>query len=523
MIAIDLYNVCPFLTVVSVVLFCIEGKKVNKTKKNTAQHISLLRDTTRMNSTTQLNRTKRGEVYQLPDNKFTFVCVHCLKEFQHFTEFTLHVQIHLHLSLKQELPEPSVDFDKLANKSASVSTKGQLIASSNIKVIDESDDDFEFMNHVETECKDESSSSVESDCRKTKKTVNGRKFECFICHKQLASLFVVRRHMTIHKHNDLKCKNCDIKFRTSRYYERHNCMSHPNRRKFVSQMPVIEERIEKVRIYECAVCKRIFRDRRQLQNHMTKHKQSPCLCLICGKLFTGDRTLSRHMKLHNSSDESHPCTECGRKFKQRRYLLDHNRKVHNLYADEGQAICEICDQQFQNKRLLQIHKQTHPFVEKRNFPCTMCSHSAKCAYDLRRHIETHSIENRSFECPICHRKLLPRYANDHMKSHDLTRSFECKECGKQFTRAKTLKRHENTHQKTLGNGPTFKCDVCSKLFARMDGLLRHRRRHSVAMNFHCRICNKGFIEQKSFLFHEANHTKGLAKGNVTVADQIQSK
>lgn len=239
---------------------------------------------------------------------------------------------------------------------------------------------------------------------------------------------------------------------------------------------------------------------------MTKHKQSPCLCLICGRLFSGDRTLNRHMKLHSSSVETHPCTECGRTFKQRRYLLDHNRKVHNLYADEGVSICDICDQQFENKRLLQIHRQTHPYVEKRKFPCTMCSHSAKCAYDLRRHIETHSIENRSFECPVCHRKLLPRYANDHMKSHDSTRNFECKECGKQFKRAMALKRHQNTHQ--TDRGPTFKCDVCPKFFVRMDGLLRHRRRHDVAMNFHCRICQKGFIEQKSFLLHEANHTKG---------------
>lgn len=441
------------------------------------------------------DRAKRGEVYQLSNtHEFIFVCVHCSNEFQ-FTEFTLHVQMHL------------VDFAKLENESDTVTTEGPSIAPANIKVFDESDDDFESASPFELAFKEESSSSTDSNCRKKAKNGNGRKFECFICHKKLASCFVVKRHMKTHRHNDLKCKNCNTKFRTSRYYERHHCMSHPNRSKFVSQMAITDAPVGKVRIYECAACKRICRDRRQLQNHMTKHKQSPCLCLICGKLFSGDRTLSRHMKLHDASDETHNCTECGRKFKQRRYLLDHNRKVHNLYAD-GEANCDICNQQFQNKRLLYIHKQTHPYVEKRNFPCTLCNHAAKCAYDLRRHIETHNLENRSFECPICHRKLLPRYANDHMRSHNSTRSFECQECGKQFNRAKTLKRHQNTHQTDAGSKPTFKCDVCPTNFARMDGLLRHRRRHDVAMNYHCRICNKGFIEQKSFLFHEANHTKG---------------
>ncbi len=464
-----------------------------------------------------MNRTKRGEVYQLSNNKFTFVCIHCPNEFQHFAEFTLHVQTHLHDVKQSRLHSSSEDsLNKLEKQSSSLPLIAPSnVVRSNIKVGDESDDDFEFTtNHIESECKEEMSTDDNDGdkCRNKRIVTNKKKFECFICHKKLASCFVTKRHMLkVHRLDDLKCKNCKKKFRTSRYYERHNCLAHPNRTTFVSQKPIVDEPIEQVRVYECAVCKRIFRDRRQLQSHMTKHKQSPCLCLICGKLFSGDRTLGRHMKLHDSTSESHPCTECGRKFKQRRYLLDHNRKVHNLYADDGLSICEICNEQFQNKRSLQIHMQTHPYVQKRKFPCSMCNHSATCAYDLKRHIETHSIENRSFECSICHRKLLPRYANDHMKTHDLARTFECNECGKLFKRAKTLKRHQSIHETKAERRTSFKCDVCSNEYARMDGLLRHRRKHNVAMNYHCRICNKGFIEQKSFLFHEANHTKGNFK------------
>lgn len=450
-----------------------------------------------------MNRTKRGEVYQLPNNKFTFVCVHCSNEFQHFGEFTLHVQTHLELDIKPFTLQP---FPIDSDDNSSSKQIGQL-TSNDIKVFQESDDDV--TNQTGCEYDVEWSTSENGDCPRNRKSTVEKKFECFVCHKKLATRFGVQRHlMKVHRHDDLKCKYCKTKFRTSRYFERHNCMAHPDRSKFVSQMPIVEP-IEPVRSYECAVCKRVFRDRRQLQSHLAKHKQTPCLCLICGKLFSGDRTLGRHMKLHDATSESHPCKECNKKFKQRRYLLDHNRKVHNLFVDDGPSICETCNQQFPNKRQLHIHMQTHPIVKVRKFPCTMCNHSAKCAYDLRRHIETHSIENRSFECPICHRKLLPRYANDHMRSHDNTRSFECNECGAQFKRAKTLKRHQNTHRTTVENKSTFKCDVCSTVFARMDGLLRHRRRHSVPMNYHCRVCNKGFLEQKSFLFHEANHTKGL--------------
>lgn len=235
------------------------------------------------------------------------------------------------------------------------STKEQLIAPNNIKQLDESDDnDYDFTDHfTEPAHKVESSTSEDGNMRKRWTSSKRKNFECFICHKKLTSSFVVKRHMTkIHRHDDLKCQYCNTKFRTSRYYERHNCMSHPDRAKFVSQMPIVMDKQNgPVRTYECTVCKRVFSARRQLQSHMTKHKQSPCLCLICGKLFSGDRTLARHMKLHDAISETHPCTECGRKFKQRRYLLDHNRKVHNLYADEGPLTCESCDQQFGKRRL----------------------------------------------------------------------------------------------------------------------------------------------------------------------------
>lgn len=139
-----------------------------------------------MNLTTQLNRIKRGEIFQLPNNKFSFVCVHCLKEFEHFTEFTLHVQKHLN---DVEFRACSVELVKIQTDSSNTSIGGPLIDSKNIKVLDESDDDFEFTNHVETEYKDESSASTTTEDTK-KPTVTTHRFECFICHKKLAGTYV---------------------------------------------------------------------------------------------------------------------------------------------------------------------------------------------------------------------------------------------------------------------------------------------------------------------------------------------
>lgn len=173
----------------------------------------------------------------------------------------------------------------------------------------------------------------------------------------------------------------------------------------------------------------------------------------------------------------------------------------------------------------------HPFEETRNFICTICNHAARNAYNLRRHMQTHS-NDRSFECPICQKTFHPRYAKDHMKSHDkCARKFKCPDCGKKFKRKYALKQHSYQH----GGAPEHKCDICGRCFARTDKLLRHRRRHGIPLNYHCKstftfisgtngffsllfiekyifffyfkVCLKGFISQKSYLLHESSHMK----------------
>lgn len=196
-------------------------------------------------------------------------------------------------------------------------------------------------------------------------------------------------------------------------------------------------------------------------------------------------------------------------FKIRQYLLRHRRKDHNLYADNTPPVCQICGATFDKKSLLYEHMKIHPFEETRNFICTICNHAAKNAYNLRRHLETHSVD-RSWTCPVvsCKKTFHPRYAKDHMKSHTCPRKYKCPECGKKFKRKYALKQHSYQH----GGAPEHKCDICDKAFARTDKLLRHRRRHGIPLNYHCKICLKGFISEKSYLLHESSHKKSQTTG-----------
>lgn len=344
-------------------------------------------------------------------------------------------------------------------------------------------------------------------------------FECFECHKMFNhnQFRAMKDHIQSHQFANLHCILCNKKFKEYRFYRLHMLNIHPqgidlNNENQLQQEPVdYREKPVKTTYWECYLCQKNFRERRLLRSHYKLHVQQPRLCLMCGIFCSSATSLSRHMKLHDSDEtKSHLCTICGKGFKIRQYLLRHNRKEHQLWADNTPPICQICGAFFDKKSLLYEHMKSHPFEETRNFICKICNHAAKNAYNLKRHMQTHS-NDRSFECSICQKTFHPRYAKDHMKSHTEARKHKCPDCGKKFKRKYALKQHMYQH----GGGPEHKCDICGRAFARTDKLLRHRRRHGIPLNYHCKVCLKGFISHKSYLLHESSHLKSETTTDAT--------
>lgn len=338
-------------------------------------------------------------------------------------------------------------------------------------------------------------------------------FECVYCHETFKHHRQLVSHMLIHSSGHLNCVMCDKKFKMQSSYQLHMVKIHGNDAAPIKSetsttanantIPFNYREKPLISSFECYMCQKNFRERRQLRNHMKIHVQQPRLCLLCGILCSGSTSMNRHMKLHYPDEtKSHICTICGKGFKIRQYMLRHRRKEHQVWADNQYPTCQVCGAKFDKKSLLHEHMKTHPFEETRNFICTICNHAARNSYNLRRHMLTHNQE-RSFECNICHKTFRDVYAKDHMKTHEDIRKHKCTVCSKKFKRAYALKQHMYQH----GGAPEHNCDICGKGFSRTDKLLRHRRRHGIPLNYHCRICSKGFISQKSFELHEMGHLK----------------
>ncbi|CAG9539151.1 unnamed protein product [Cercopithifilaria johnstoni] len=138
-------------------------------------------------------------------------------------------------------------------------------------------------------------------------------------------------------------------------------------------------------------------------HELTHNNIRPFKCEQCGKNFTRNHSLKKHVNIHKCSSEKLYSTSSN---------LNRNKSTH----DEVRRFkCEICDKAFKGRHCLMRHMKTH--TDEKTEKCNLCDKAFKHRSALQRHKLTH--ENAL---------------------------FECKQCGKNFTRIHNLKKHMNTHK-----------------------------------------------------------------------------
>ncbi|VEL07190.1 unnamed protein product [Protopolystoma xenopodis] len=115
--------------------------------------------------------------------------------------------------------------------------------------------------------------------------------------------------------------------------------------------------------------------------------------------------------------------------------------------------CRRCRQKFPSRSLLTNHKCQLVQTGDTN-QCVMCNRNFPTAWQLRRHILTHT-KSRTLQCSLCD----ARFAQSatlarHMITHLKSRSHKCADCGLLFSQKAMLVRHSNRmHCATQSKSP----------------------------------------------------------------------
>uniref|UniRef100_A0A3B3UWS9 Zinc finger protein 142 n=2 Tax=Poecilia latipinna TaxID=48699 RepID=A0A3B3UWS9_9TELE len=290
------------------------------------------------------------------------------------------------------------------------------------------------------------------------------------------------------------------------------------------------------RTHACPKCRRCFKMRSHLQEHLRLHFPDPSLqCPTCDCFFTSQSKLRIH-RLREAGEKAHRCHLCDYSAVERNAVRRHVASRHPEEADSSQSfLCPACSQSFLHSRALKAHMKTHN-IRRDGAPVACfqdgCSFQSSQSKDLIRHAaEEHGIRAAACRHHACSAVFkCDADMEDHYRTH---LAYRCSDCSFSCSNKNVFLQHRRLGHTGLqklccdfcplvtfnpveyeqhvarlhANEKIHRCSQCSYVTAHKRGLKRHVLMHSGEKPHKCSLCEFRCRDESYLSKHMLVHTE----------------
>ncbi|XP_031629708.1 zinc finger protein 37 isoform X4 [Contarinia nasturtii] len=215
-------------------------------------------------------------------------------------------------------------------------------------------------------------------------------------------------------------------------------------------------------------------------------------CLTCGKDFKQKSTLLQHERIHTDT-RPYGCPECGKRFRQQSHLTQHLR----IHANEKPFSCAYCPRSFRQRAILNQHLRIHS--GEKPFTCPECGKHFRQKAILNQHVRTHQGgAGAGLQYPAYFKDAK---GNNHSVFGGNLGSLQYLKPGQKGMLPDVLQQGRNA-----GMPLYVRCPICQKEFKQKSTLLQHGCIHIESRPYPCPECGKRFRQQSHLTQHLRIHT-----------------
>ncbi|XP_040297194.1 zinc finger protein 142 [Bufo bufo] len=285
----------------------------------------------------------------------------------------------------------------------------------------------------------------------------------------------------------------------------------PNCRKFFTsrnklKIHMMREAGEKV--HSCPLCDYSAVEKNALNRHMASIHEGisnfysdTYSCPVCQETFNLSQALKDHMKGHKAEQKMRCLQQgCDQALSDRKDFLRHLKESHGIQAVECRY--HACSLLFKSREEMEVHRKNHYA-----FHCQDCDFVCSNKHVFRKHKKRGHPGKEELVCPFCpYKSFNPVEYADHVgKMHANEKIHRCRDCDFATAHKRVLMRHMLLH---TGEKP-HKCSQCDFMCRDISYLSKHMLTHSTDKNYMCTEC--GYITKwKHYLnVHMRKHSGDL--------------